>query len=205
MVFLFALSLYPAGQVYAVQVALVVQQAVALLAPLVPAAVFFHALILVVPDPYMYSVPAQVTELPPHFVVSASQHVDAVRESCSRAVGAQLAASLVQSVVATPSFILYPAGHVAAEHLALTLQQSATLEAAAVTLAFHVSSACDPDGKYVVATPVQSEESIPIPPHVSASGSQHPRVPREALQVDTSPEHFVAALAVTFLYPAGHV
>jgi len=93
--------------------------------------------------------------IPPHFVVSAVQHADAVQE----------AASLEQVVVEAAVMLVYPAAQVYVEHIAFVVQQLFFLSVSVVPAVLPAFA----ESQYL---PV-SHVSPVIPPHFVVSSSQH--------------------------------
>jgi hypothetical protein len=126
----------------------------------------------------------QVTLLPPHFVVSTSQHVD----------GLQVALAPVQCVVAAAVFNVIRIGATLLQaypaHVALAVQQLAWKSEAIAVPALAVSS-------NEVAS--QEFEEFVLPPHFVASFSQHVDW---SLVLQVSVVQFMLAAFVFNLYPA---
>jgi len=101
-----------------------------------------------------YFVEAHVTVLPPHFVVSFSQHV----------LWSQEAASDVHFVAAAEVFLFMPAAHTALVHVATSVQQAA----------FRAASSVPPGMPALTVSKYFPEAHVTVlPPHFVVSFSQH--------------------------------
>jgi len=125
---------------------------------------------------------AHVTVLPPHFVVSFSQHV----------LWTQEAAFDVHFVAAAAVFFFMPAAHTALAHVAKSVQQAA----------FRAASSAPPGMPALTASKYFPEAHVTVlPPHFVVSFSQHVLLEQEA----AFDVHFVALAEAFFFIPVPHM